>query len=154
MKDERKDIITAADLMKSPVCTVRANQTLADVASLFTKEMISAAAVVSVDGRPIGVITKTDLVRYGTTSWTRQRGLPILVEEALVEGWMTPVVLSVPADSTACSMARRMSRYHIHHMFVRGKRPDEIIGIVSSLDLLRAYFTLCDRMGIEKAAVL
>jgi hypothetical protein len=35
-------------------------------------------------------------------------------------------------------------KYGIHHIFVRGGRPDEIVGIVSSFDVLRA-------VGLEAA---
>ncbi len=142
MKPKMMGSTTAADIMTSPVLTVMTSDALETVARLFTQKAIGAAAVISESGKPVGVITKTDLVRYGTDVWGKQR-LPFITEGDTAERWMTPAVLSVAPSATACAMAQRMVRYHMHHMFVKGPGPDEVVGIVSSLDLLRAYIADC-----------
>jgi CBS domain-containing protein len=51
---------------------------------------------------------------------------------------MTPTVYTVPADTPASELARTMVSGRIHRLFVtRGRR---IVGIVTSLDLLKLLF--------------
>jgi CBS domain-containing protein len=58
-------------------------------------------------------------------------------EEDKVEYWMTPVIFSVKPGTPITEIARRMVRYGIHHIFVREKDHGNIIGVVSSFDILR-----------------
>jgi len=141
---------TAEQLMTKPVETVSARDPLYLVARLFADRSISAAGVLDDKGSFVGVITKTDLIRNedqrggivaalqatGTGIWS-ESGLPIVNEEDLVSHWMTPVIFSVSRVTSAAVLARRMVKYGTHHILVHGTRKDDIVGIVSSFDLLR-----------------
>lgn len=143
---------TAGQLMSRPVQTVSASDPLRKVAELFTEQSISAAAVLDREKTPVGVITKTDLVRYenrreGTWdeldrknagTWSEE-GLPIVNEDETVGRWMTPVIFSVEPSTPAGAVARRMVKYGTHHIFVKGPEGNKIEGIVSSFDLLRVF---------------
>ena len=55
--------ITAADLMTSPVYSVRDIATLAEVATLMVERRISTVPVVDAANKIIGLVTRSDLVR-------------------------------------------------------------------------------------------
>src|SRR5205823_14228486 len=107
------------------------------VARLFTEKHIGAAAVVDGLGRPIGVITKTDIVRYeeerdGSRMFDKKdiprmndepkrSGFHLIEDDEKVQTWMTPVIFTVKPSTSMKEIAQRMVRYGIHHIFVQGK---------------------------------
>lgn len=145
--------VSAARLMTRPVHTVRLLDSIHHVAEMFSSLSISAAVVMDGNRRPVGVITKTDLVRFEAqrdgirTVYKKIQKIddedPIdsaangIDGEETVERWMTPVIFSVPPETSAAVMAKRMVKYGTHHIFVRGRDQDDVQGIVSSFDLLR-----------------
>lgn len=58
------DAKTAADLMTPNPISFNASMTVSEAAAFLTEREISAAPVIDVAGRPIGVLSRTDLVRY------------------------------------------------------------------------------------------
>lgn len=144
----------AAEIMTKPIEAVRMSDPLTVVTLLFKEKNISAAAVLDQNKKPIGIITKTDLIRHeqekgesstmskikkGTSNSDEKNpayGFHMVEEEDIVEHWMTPVILSVSANATLREIARQMVRYGIHHIFVQGKT-DTMVGIISSFDVLR-----------------
>jgi CBS domain-containing protein len=54
---------TVADIMQRRVAIVPADMRLSDAARLLWDEQVSGAAVVTADGRPIGIVSASDLVR-------------------------------------------------------------------------------------------
>lgn len=123
----------ASQIMNKHVEMVRGHDSINDVASLFTDHFIGSAVVLNAYGQPVGVITKTDLVRYQT----KRAQDPTSVFPDTAENWMTGAIFSVKPNTPLKEVASRMIRYGIHHMFV--KKPDSnLLGIVSSFDILRA----------------
>ena len=114
-------------IMSRPVEAVRMKDPLQEVAFLFTEKNIGAAAVLDENKKPVGVITKTDLARYNNK----------VDEEDAVEHWMTPVIFSVKPETSIKEIARRMVKYGVHHIFVRGSDGEPIVGVVSSFDILK-----------------
>lgn len=156
MKTGRKgDTTQAYRIMSKPVEAVGTMDSVQEVAHLFAEKNISAAAVLDSHGKPVGVITKTDLARYedkrdnlttvdkkndsGFNGQPARAGFHMVHDEDTVEHWMTPVIFSVPPETSAKEIARRMVRYGVHHLFVRGGSGEPIIGIVSSFDILRQF---------------
>ena len=153
MKNGQKKVeIQAHRLMSMPVETVQMKDPLHVVAHLFAKKHIGAAAVLDSDKKPVGVITKTDLVRYEETkngpTAVREKntmdlngglagGYHLIEDDDTVDQWMTPVIFKVKPETTMQEMARRMVRYKIHHIFVQGRNGETIAGIVSSFDILK-----------------
>lgn len=146
----------ARDIMNTNVISVPAAMDLRDLAKLLLKEGITGAPVVDGKGQLAGVISQTDLVYYNLT-----RGDELVFDSgfyhsAKVEGRhvpagfqfedfntgcvgdvMTPVVHSVTESATVASVARLMTRKHIHRVIVRKGR--SVAGIISALDVLRVY---------------
>lgn len=137
--------IQAKDIMTKPVESVYLRDSLQQVAHLFTDNHISAAAVMDEKGNPIGVITKTDLVRHEEETYgiktTSEKDLPggfhTIGDEEKVQDWMTPVIFSAKPTMPVKEVARRMVRFGTHHIFVRDARTGPILGVVSSFDVLR-----------------
>lgn len=150
-KTTQRKLQLASQIMTRPVETVRTTDFLSDVAALFTEKNIGAAAVIDRQGSYVGVITKTDMVRHSEQTDQNKTAVKSfedsangnggpsgfhIIDEETVERWMTPVIFSMKPDTPVIQIARRMIKYGIHHIFVRD-RSGELVGIVSSFDLLR-----------------
>ena len=147
--------LRARDIMQREVISVPTGMDLRDLAKLFLAKGITGAPVVDEQGRLAGVVSQTDLVYYHLT-----RGDELVLDSAFyhsarVEGHhvpsgfqfedfnsgcvvdvMTPVVHSVNESASVESVARLMTRNHIHRVIVtRGRN---VSGIISALDLLEA----------------
>ena len=58
------DARTAEDLMTSNPVSIRASATLSEAVTFLTDRGFSAAPVIDEAGRPLGVISRTDLLSY------------------------------------------------------------------------------------------
>ena len=147
---------SAGDIMNSKVISVPATMDLRDLAKLLLEKGITGAPVVDEDGNLAGVISQTDLIYYNLT---RDDELVIdshFYQSARIEGHhipggfqvedcntgrvadaMTPVVHSVTESASVDSVARLMTRRHIHRVIVRKGR--KVAGIISALDVLRVH---------------
>ncbi len=145
----------AAEVMRSNVVSVLTTMDLRDLAKLFLEHGITGAPVVDEDGNLAGVISQTDLIYYNLTRDDELVMDSHFYHAARVEGHhipsgfqvedcntgcvadvMTPVVHSVTETASVDSVARMMTRKHIHRVIVRRGR--KVAGIISALDLLRA----------------
>lgn len=146
---------TARDIMSKSVVCVRKSMDLRDLAKLFLEQGFTGAPVVDDDENLVGVISQTDLLYYQLTrddelilnsdfyasvkveGRTLPSGFQIEdVNTGRVEDVMTPVVHSVLETADVGSIARLMTRKHIHRVIVRRGR--KVVGIISALDVLRA----------------
>jgi len=147
----------AEDIMNPDVLTVRDDMLVRDLALFLTEHEISGAPVVDAGGRPVGVVSGTDVVSvdragrkdvsdpspYYLRAFENRfsvesiRGLRVEEEELTVSDIMTPVVISVARDMPVSRIARLMLHDHIHRVIVR--EGDSIAGIVTSFDMLRLF---------------
>lgn len=146
---------TARDIMNPKVVSVPTTMDLRDLARMFLEKGITGAPVVDANGDLAGVVSQTDLIYYGLTRDDQLVFDSLFYQTARMEGQhipagfqiedtntgvvgdvMTPLVHSVTERASIDSVARMMTRKHIHRVIVRkGKK---IAGIISALDLLRA----------------
>ncbi len=141
---------------------------------LMLEQTVGALPVVDELGRPIGMLSKTDIVRE-TRARTRSprpgsspeklesselhgdldseegglRALDFYVEgiaEPRVRDLMTPLVVCVTADTPLLEAARLMMEHEIHHLPVIG-RLGELVGLLSSFDFVRAVARLAAAEG-------
>jgi CBS domain-containing protein len=127
---------------------------LRDLARLFLEKGITGAPVVDQDGNLAGVVSQTDLIYYNMTRDDELVFDSLFYQTARVEGRhipkgfqiedcntgcvgdvMTPVVHSVTERASVDSVARLMTRQHIHRVIVRNGR--KVTGIISALDVLK-----------------
>ena len=135
-------------VMASPVVTVDEEAPVRDMIRLFVAGGIGAAPVVNPRGEPVGVVSKTDVLRavYEDPSCASPRLAAEPEAEAESEpseqgsdlrahDLMTPGPLTVPESSSVAEAASIMAREHVHRLFVTG-RAGTLIGVLSAMDLV------------------
>lgn len=114
---------TANDVMNTDVLVVQAHTTASEAAGFLMEHQITGAPVVDEEGHLVGVVSLTDLSVNDAHRKDAVRDL------------MTPTVYTVPDDTPVPEIARAMIAGRIHRLFVTRQR--KVVGIVTSLDLLR-----------------
>ncbi len=146
----------AKDIMRPDVIAVPASMDLRDLAKMFLEKGITGAPVVDDEGFLAGVISQTDLIYHSLTHGDELVLDSHFYQNARVEGQhiprgfqiedfnsgvvadvMTPVVHSVSENASVDSIARIMTRKHIHRVIVRRGR--KLSGIISALDVLAVH---------------
>jgi CBS domain-containing protein len=147
--------LTAKDVMTRNVITVRDDATLSELVATLTEHMITGAPVVDENEKLVGVVSATDIALHTTkrTSNIRKdrppdfylRGWELIEDEfrsfsieedagQVVRDIMTPVIF--PVRRTPGSWRwRTMVGGRVHRLIVMDG--DRVIGIVTTLDLLR-----------------
>jgi CBS domain-containing protein len=97
---------------------------------------VSALAVVDPEGRMVGVLSMTDLIRAGRIH-SADRARPALhLPRQAVERQMRREVISIHGTDDLALAAQRMVDHHVHRVFVvRDGRP---CGVVSTMELAHA----------------
>lgn len=141
------------DIMsREPVC-VEPGAGIYEVARLFNEHEISGAPVIDAQGRLVGVVSKTDLMRH-TLQRTRQGAPAFFFEwldeqagepegitaetEPTVQDFMTEGAVTAKPGDALGAVARRMAESHVHRVVVIDDEQTPI-GVVTSLDLLDAW---------------
>jgi CBS domain-containing protein len=152
------DAQTAADLMTPDPMSLNGEATLNQAIAFLVERGFSAAPVIDAAGRPVGVLSQSDIVmherqraRYVTpSSEYYQRGdltvelgssLPTAFDlESLahtqVRDIMNAVVFAVNPQTPVAKVVEDMITHKIHRLFVIDA-DGVLIGVVSALDVLR-----------------
>jgi CBS domain-containing protein len=109
--------------------------TIPEVLAFLADTGFSAAPIIDDAGRPIGVVSRTDIVVYDRARGALASGTPASVLRAA--DLMTPVVFSVGPDASAVEVAQEMARQNVHRLFVLEN--GTVVGVISALDLLRHF---------------
>ncbi len=149
---------TAADLMTPNPVSIRSSATIREAAVLLTDKGFSAAPVMDESGRPVGVLSRADILvherekveyapalpeyyertelitRSGETFFGGSHGK--IADRARVRDCMTPVVFSVRPDAPASRGIEDMEALKVHRLFVVDTA-GVLIGVISALDILR-----------------
>lgn len=123
--------------MSAPVFTVDEGATLNDVQHKLTIHDISSLAVTGAGGRPVGVVSRTDLLRVGRVG-ARALGKKALLTlpDLPIRDVMRAAFVSVRKDDAISDAARKMVDLHIHRVFVMDG--DALVGVLSTKDVLAA----------------
>ncbi len=148
---------TAGDLMTPNPVSIHEGATLREAAAMLTDREISAAPVIDDAGRPVGVLSRADLVRHDRETATYLKPAPefyqeaelTLPSEALREGFqvqavdrtavreiMTPTVISVAPREPAERVVAQMLAFKVHRLFVVDDA-GVLVGVISAFDILR-----------------
>lgn len=122
---------------------------LSEVDRLLQKHAVSALVVHSSDGLPLGVISRTDLLRVAVAS-QGPRGLQMVELPCQPASFaMTEEIVSVSDRASMQEAARTLSDQSIHRVFV--ERDGALLGVISTREVMRAVADVRLSTPIENA---
>jgi CBS domain-containing protein len=145
MRQQQAAQTPIAAVMHTYPYRVTAQQPVRELLALFVDRGISAAPVVDEQGKPIGFVSKTDVVRQfhrplpeerpQSTSqvqpwWDAER-----LSQLTVGAIMTPAVYSLTPETTVADATAVMAFEGTHHLPVVDEA-GTLVGMVSALDIL------------------
>jgi predicted transcriptional regulator len=154
--------LTVSSVMQRNVLSVEEEWPLNRLAGFLTDNQISGAPVTGKNGKLVGVVSLTDIVRYDsfpegteTSRSTHEYYLQSLAshvanEEAnsyhveqdsavKVKDIMTPMIFEISENASIQEAADIMVKGHIHRLLVTNKK--QIAGIITALDILKVIRT-------------
>jgi CBS domain-containing protein len=149
------DETPVTDVMTGNVVCVEGSVSVESLTGLLLENGISGVPVVDDAGRPIGIVTKTDLLREGFERGETEEHEPLhittdggyecelgpgfhadRIARATVGEIMTPVTFTLREDATVSQASALMAFEAVHRVPVVD-RDGKVVGILSSLDVLR-----------------
>lgn len=149
---------SAADLMTPNPVSIGQDASIKEAVAFLTDRGFSAAPVIDNAGRPVGVLSRADIVThhrhqaeyvppvpdyYQKTDLATPSGEPLpggfqveKTDQTRVRDIMTPVVFSVSADAPARRVVGDMVGLRVHRLFVVDQG-GVLTGVISALDVLR-----------------
>lgn len=129
---------TAADLMMPNPMSIRGDATVREAIAALTDHGYSAAPVIDEAGRPLGVLSRADILVHDREAIDYV--VPADDEEGpgadCVRDIMTPAVFCVSPDAPASRVVREMTELKVHRLFVVDDC-GTLVGVISVLDVLR-----------------
>ena len=124
-----------ADVMTPDVVTVHPETSFKDCVEMIGIHRVGALPVADADGRLIGIITESDLLRKeelkgGPADW---KGTARVAAEAMTRG-----VVTVGPETAVGAAARLMHRASVRHLPVVAEG-GRLVGIVARADLLKVF---------------
>ena len=150
---------TARDVMQAEVRTVGPSMGLPDLERAFLKERVTGFPVVERDGRLVGIVSRSDVVRqlsveqslgeqisdyYRQDSEPSEAVLPSIgehvgrrMEGLRVQDVMVERLVTAAPDEPLGDVARRLVKERIHRIPVVDD--GRLVGIVSSVEFVRLF---------------
>jgi len=148
---------TAADMMSPNPISLEDAALVSEAIMLLTERGFSAAPVIDEAGRPIGVVSRTDLLIHDreqggcltpadwyeeaevASDYSETERLSVQVKRVdttTVRDVMTPVVFSVTPETPAEKVVEQMLALNVHRLFVVDA-DGILVGVISVLDILK-----------------
>jgi len=148
---------TAAELMTEQVVSIPEDAPLHEAVAVLIDRGFSGAPVINEAGRPVGVISQSDIVVHDRNATTYARPVPEYylrsdlratlgadaggfqveaVDRTLVRDVMTPVVFSVRPDAPARQVIEELLNLRVHRLFVID-HDGVLVGVIAMSDVLR-----------------
>jgi predicted transcriptional regulator len=143
------------EIMTTSVVTAAPDMSIRELGQLLMRTKVSGVPVVDESGRPIGVVSKSDIIdwahneddAYGLEKMFYRNAFGVKeplppgfhlerIEEGTVQEIMTPLVLSVSAGTPIRLAARMMAFEGVHRVIVLEE--GKIVGILTTMDIVRA----------------
>jgi len=124
------------DIMSAPVYVVSPDETVARARNLMLRHKIGRLVIIE-DNKPIGMVTKKDIVKRLNQAEPQWRRRPI--DDIPVRKVMTESLITIFPDATPRQLAELMTENNIGGLPVVNNK-DEVIGIATKWDLIR-YFS-------------
>jgi CBS domain-containing protein len=132
---------TVEEVMTRDIIAVRPDTSLRTATELMLEHAISGMPVVDEEGRLVGMLSKTDLVRHrladeDETTVARLPSGQHLLEGTTVEDVMTRQVLTVREGASLCEAAKILVNAGVHRVpVVTGS--GALAGLISTSDIVR-----------------
>lgn len=164
MRQRTVDQLTAGDMMTTSLVAVAPADTLRDAMAVLVRCHVSGAPVVDGDGRCVGVLSTTDILRvekqYGAESneantsavqifdaelnrWEGIQLAPAALEpiaEIRVRDVMSPLPVAIGSSASLVDVAKSMYDQHVHRVLVVDDDA-KLQGIISTFDFVRVLAT-------------
>jgi CBS domain-containing protein len=150
--------LTAKDVMNEAVMAVGPGWSVDSLTDLLVGKGISGVPVTSEDGKLMGVVSLSDIVRYSSLpskdvqlegphdyyvrSLEHRYGAQEINSFRIgteplvtVRDIMTPMIFDVHEDTGVKQVADMMIRGHIHRVFVT--REKRLVGVITTVDMLK-----------------
>jgi CBS domain-containing protein len=145
--------VAVGEIMTRKVILATPDMTAETVVAVMLDENISGVPVVDEKGKPVGMFSKTDVVRDGQdrfdervpVRFARVRGDEVdlgpgyhveNVPTALVRDLMAPLAFTLPESAPVSQAAALMAYEGVHRIPVVGV-DGAVVGVVSTIDVLR-----------------
>jgi predicted transcriptional regulator len=132
---------TAAEVMTLQPLSISDDAILRDAAAFLTTKRITAAPIIDKAGRPVGVISLSDIARHAC----REGASAALDESTTVRDVMTPGVLFVRPGTSLEIVMEDLLKFGVHRLFVIDWN-EVLVGVISTFDVLRHVRSLRGRM--------
>jgi CBS domain-containing protein len=147
------DVETAAELMRENPLSVRDTASVHEAIAFLIDKEISGAPVIDEAGRPVGVLSRTDVLVYDREKVEHvpfpehETGAPLprrfwgsfqieKVDDVPVRDLMTPLVYSVSTTAPVDSVIEQLVELPVHRLFVVDDT-GVLVGVITSRDILR-----------------
>jgi CBS domain-containing protein len=149
---------TAADLMTIDPVSLNEKATLREALTLLVDRGYSAAPVVDAAGRPVGVLSRSDILVHDRESVERVGEAPEhfnrselkdsagersgqgfevkKVDKTRVRDLMTPAVFCVSPETPVAKVVADLVGLNVHRLFVVDDQ-GALVGVISSQDIIR-----------------
>lgn len=131
------------DVMSSPAITTPEDTPIDKTAQLMSNDKLGCIIVTSKDGKALGIITESDLVK-------RVLAKNLKPNKLRAKEIMSTPLITVDPDLSLTETAKRMNKLNVRRMGVIYKR--KLVGIISSKDILAITPELLENMQ-EKARI-
>jgi CBS domain-containing protein len=164
---------TAADLMTPDAVSIGEGETVKEAIAFLTDKGFSAAPVIDSAGRPVGVLSQSDILVFdrekveyvpAIADYYERADLTNRSGEALVSGFqvenvdrtwvrdiMTPVVFSVSPDAPVRRVVEDLLALKVNRLFVVGS-DGVLVGVISAFDVLRHLAVVVDPATVVSTA--
>ncbi len=129
--------MNVSTLMTSPVVSISSEATLDAAYDILAERRISSVPVLDAQGKAVGVLSLTDLLRIGRLQPASLAGIqPIELPKEPVRDHMHAGVLTVPTEASVTRAARTMVDNHVHRVYVEDE--GRLVGVFSIEEVLIA----------------
>jgi CBS domain-containing protein len=126
--------VCAAELMTPNPMSLRAEATVPEAIAWLTEKGFSAAPVIDESGRPIGVVSRADILVHERE---RLRSPVVSADDrTTVADIMTPAVFSVTPRMPVELVVEQLLTLNVHQLYVVDE-DQYLIGVISAHDVLR-----------------
>jgi CBS domain-containing protein len=128
------DAIQLRDVMSKHLVCGRPDLEISTIVRLMSRHRVGCVPIVDEQRRPIGMITKLDIVEQLDAAMRAHGELPGDLRARVAEDVMMPIALVLDETATVAHAASMMVAEDTHHILV--VRGIELVGIVSSKDIV------------------